>query len=219
MPFVSAILGGSCVFIGFMTVPAIAGVTIPTPNTIEADGQSSIYLPIMSDSQDIRAVAKAELGSVTSIQNNGVHGLIYTPPSVTESGQDTLTVKIRGAEKADLTVQVPLTPPWRPSLTLSFDPPQVSPGETVTVRVSSKDAQVPIPNEQRQLSMATSMGTVTPLVFDGKDTWLAQYTAPSTTTAPAQVAFAVVDAHAPTRSRIQATCPGDRKKYHIRSRP
>lgn len=197
------LLLGACYVLSTLIVsPAMAGVTIPSPNSVEGDGQSSIYLPILSDTLQIRTVAKAELGTVKITQSDGIHGLIYTPPSVTKATQDTLTVKIRGTEKADLTVSVPLSPPWRPSLALTFDPPKVTPGETVTVKVSSKGAEVPISNDNRKLSIATSTGTVTPLVFNGTDTWLAQYTAPSTTTAPTQVVFAVVDAHAPTRSRV-----------------
>ena len=197
-----AVLSACCVWGTLTPVPAQAGVTILSPDSVQGDGQTSIYLPILSDTFQIRTVVKAELGKVTVTQNDGIHGLIYTPPSVTEAIEDTLSVKIRGTEKADLTVVVPLSPAWRPSLDLTFDPPQITPGDTVTVRVSSKGTQVPVSDDKRRLSITTSIGEVTPLVFNGTDTWLAQYTAPSTTTAPTQVVFAVADAHAPTQSRI-----------------
>ena len=185
---------------------AQAGVMIPPPQAVTGDGQTAVYIPILADELDIRASAKVELGAVEPTIQNGQLGLLYTPPSVTESTQTEITVKIRGLEKADLTVPVSIIPPWSSGFDFQFDPATVAPGQRTTVRVTANH-QAPLPNEARKLFIASSIGETTELIFDGNNSWAGQYTAPPTATAPKQVAFAVVDGHAPTRSYGSAHLP------------
>ena len=185
---------------------AFAGVQIPEPSPVEGDGRSTVMIPILSNAQGLRITAKTDIGSVAVSHLNGMPALQFTPPVASKDMAATLSVKIRGGEKADITVNVPIQPAWTPGFKVSFDPPQLGPGQSTTLRVTANTAG-PIGNDKRTPQISASIGTVTALVPDKGNTWVAKYTAPKESSLPQQVAFAVVDAHAPLQSYGSAHLP------------
>ena len=111
-----------CLSLFLVCETAAGGVVIPSPNSVIGDGKSAVFIPILSDTLDIRTTAKVDIGSVRPTYRNDLPGLIYTPPAVTATTTTTISVKIRGSEKSDLAVPVNISVPWSEGFSFQFDP-------------------------------------------------------------------------------------------------
>ena len=134
------------------------------------------------------------------------------PPSVASPEQLGLVVKSKGAVTAETTATVPLVPPPSGTLALSFSAETVRAGDkavTVTIRPEGPEH---VPLDLRVLSLTATNGRLAEPERADDGTWTAQWTPPSSVSAPQAVLFVASDLTAPGRVAGAGTLPIVTKK-------
>lgn len=186
------------------SLSAYAGVTLVPAPPLVGDGQTQGTVRLLVDS-GAKVRVKADTGRVGAVApgDDGVVTVLFTPPLVTAA--KTVALEVKGGGE-DAVVEIPVVPPLKGELELTFDPEVVPSTGTAVVRIKPSHGS-PIAAEARRFQVAASSGTVDAPVPAGDGTWVARYTPPKGLTTPLPVALVAIDAAAPGKVYGHAVLP------------
>jgi hypothetical protein len=185
----------STAFAGQMTV-------LPMPPVV-ADGETAVTLqvqvPGLLQGDKIKVTPGSGVVHSYAVPQPGLLVMDYTPAPVSSSREAKIRVRTKGAVKLDEELRVPVEPPSRAELDLSFEPAQWDAGTkgTVTVTVTAS-GDSPIPVQARDVLLTSVGGGTLSAVTEAADgTWTATWTPPAKLTDPTHVVFVATDLTSP----------------------
>ncbi|MFT7521469.1 MAG: hypothetical protein ACI9MC_003620, partial [Kiritimatiellia bacterium] len=194
-------------FVGFTSL-LILGVLCSTPalasgaqpldaGPLVGDGSTPASIHVLLE-PGTRVKASASQGDVIDVRAvAGGAVVVWVPPVVQTETKVPLLLKIRGGGvKEDLTYEARVVPGWTGGFEFVFDPPQVVPGGSVSVKVRATSPGAS--SRKRTVKAKVSHGTLSALVAAEDGTWVARYTAPASTDGPIRPLFVVTDMAAPS---------------------
>lgn len=196
-----------------LSFPALAGsvAVLPGPPLV-ADGQSvvrvTVNIPGLQDADKVRA--RPYEGELVALTRGGA-GLVtlhLKPAERYKPGDLRVTLSVRGSMKLDEDINIPLLPPARGGLTVSFEPAEWKAGSGGTVKVTVRaEGAHPLPDSARSPLLAASEGKLSAPKANSDGSWSATWTPPTKVEVPTNVLFTATDATAPGRVQGYGALP------------
>ncbi|MBK7756148.1 MAG: Ig-like domain-containing protein [Deltaproteobacteria bacterium] len=169
------------------------------PLLADGAGELRVLLVVPGLQPSDRVKLKPAEGELVAMQQDGER-LVVTlrPPQAYSEGTLRLTVSVRGAMKLDEDVLIPLHPPHKAQVGLSFSPESWTVGQKGAVTVTLKpEGSHPLPATARRYAVAASLGVVSALKANPDGSFTATWTPPAKITGPVNVVFTTTDLTAP----------------------
>ncbi|MCK6524647.1 Ig-like domain-containing protein, partial [Myxococcota bacterium] len=169
------------------------------PLLADGAGELRVLLVVPGLQASDRVKLKTSEGTVTGFQQDGERLVVTVqPPQAYTEGTVRLTVSVRGAMKLDEDVLIPLHPPNKAQVGLSFSPDTWTAGQKGSVSVTLKPEGVhALPATARRYAVRASLGTVSALKANPDGSFTATWTPPAKVTGPVNVVFTTTDLTAP----------------------
>ncbi|MCK6516355.1 Ig-like domain-containing protein [Myxococcota bacterium] len=204
------------------------------PLLADGAGELRVLLVVPGLQPSDRVKLKPAEGELVAMQQDGER-LVVTlrPPQAYSDGTLRLTVSVRGAMKLDEDVLIPLHPPHKAQVGLSFSPETWTAGQKGAVTVTLKpEGSHPLPATARRYAVAASLGVVSALKANPDGSFTATWTPPAKITGPVNVVFTTTDLTAPDvvhglsvfpvmmkRPQVVSATPGSRNTLVVGETP